>query len=259
LSKNLKSENPAKAKNKLPEKVFYVWNYLEWGGAQVYFFGLMKKMRETADVKTILPVGSSSQLLQFLDNLQIPYEFLDSATDVKPAPTLKRKLERHWNKLRSEFSMLKYLNRLDLKNSAVHIELAPWQSLLALLWLCRRAQVFITLHNSILPIPTHRNILWRAKFAILSRVENFHIFPSNQNAKESLKSLVPKKFFDGMHVTYTNINPLEIDEALRAQIDKNELCERFNLPADKFLVFCVGQFIDRKGRWVFLEAAKKLI
>jgi len=33
---------------------------------------------------------------------------------------------------------------------------------------------------------------------------------------------------------------------------------RFGIAADQFIVLCVGQFIDRKGRWTFLEAAKML-
>lgn len=232
---------------------------MEWGGAQIYFLGLMKKMRETSQVLALLPKGSSFQLLKFLDDAKISYEFLNTQSDVKTAPTLKRKIERHWNKLRSEFSLLKHLRKFDFSESVIHVELAPWQSMLALLWLCRKAQVFVTMHNSILPIPKGRSILWRVKFAILSRIDSFHIFASNEHAKKSLKGIVPREFYERIKVTYTNANPSEIDEALRAEIDEGELRTKFNLPPDKFLVFCVGQFIDRKGRWVFLEAARNLL
>lgn len=242
----------------LPKKIFYIWNYLEWGGAQVYFFGLMNEMKNYSDVLAIMPSGSNEQLLKFLHTLQIPCEFFDSHTDTKPAPTFARKLQRHWNKIYCEFVMLKYLNKFDFSDSLIHIEIAPWQSLLALIWLCRKAKVFVTVHNSILPIPKKRYFIWQAKFRILARIKNFHIFTANNDAKESLKTLVPEKFFQKIKVTYAYINPKEINQALKTKFYRGDLCEKYNLPKDKFLVFCVGQFIDRKGRWIFLEAAAKL-
>jgi glycosyltransferase involved in cell wall biosynthesis len=147
---------------------------------------------------------------------------------------------------------------LNFENSVTHIELAPWQSFLAIRWLCQRSQVFITVHNSVLPIPKLRYLLWKIKFRLLSRHKNFHLFTANQDAKESLKTLVSKEYFDKITVTSANINPSEINEALNSEINRTELKSRYNLPSNKFLVFCVGQFIDRKGRWIFLEAARKL-
>lgn len=243
----------------VPTKIYYIWNYLEWGGAQIYFFGLMKRMNQSSEVLALMPKNSDAQLLKFLDNLNISCEFFDRHADVKPAPTIIRKLQRHWNKIVSEISLISYLRRFDFSQSIVHVELAPWQSAAALLWLCRKAKVFVTIHNSILPIPLSRRLLWRIKFAILARQKNFHIFTANKNAKESLRSLVPKEFYERIKVTYANINPAEIDEALRIEINKEEIYKKHNLPADKFLVFCVGQFIDRKGRWTFLEAAREIL
>ena len=73
------------------------------------------------------------------------------------------------------------------------------------------------------------------------------------------KPFVSGKFLETVQVVYANINPSEIDEALKTNIDRAELLEKYKLPKNKFLVFCVGQFIDRKGRWVFLEAAQKIL
>lgn len=238
---------------------YYIWNYLEWGGAQVYFFGLMKKAEEFGRVSVFLPLGSNIQLLKFLDNLEVAYKFFDGHTDLQAANSIARKLERHWNKLASEVVLIKFLRKLSFKNSVTHVELAPWQSFLAIWWLCRRTKVFITIHNSVLPIPKLRYLLWQAKFRLLARNKNFHLFAANQEAKESLKSLVPMKFFERITVTYANVNPSEISEALDIEINRRQLKKKYNLPEDKFLVFCVGQFIDRKGRWIFLEAAQKLL
>ncbi len=131
--------------------------------------------------------------------------------------------------------------------------------MLALRWLCSKTHVFVTLHTSILPIPILRHWLWQAKFRIITKSKNFHIFTGNQDAKESLKTFVSKEFFDKITVTNSFINRTEIDTTLKQKFNRGDLCQNYNLPTDKFLVFCVGQFINRKGRWIFLDAAKKLL
>lgn len=236
-----------------------MWDYVEWGGAQIYFFGLIKKIREKAEVSVILPRNSDQQLLQFIENLGVSCEFLDTQTDAGRAENLRRKLQKHWKKFKSERSVLRFLKTRDLGKSVIHIEFAPWQSLFSLVRLCLwRQKVFITMHNSLPRVPPWRFFLWKLKFWIITRFDNFHIFASNQDAKESLRPLVNDNFFKKIRVTYTNVNPGEIDRALEMPLERENLCRRFNIPKDKFLVFCVGQFIDRKGRWTFLEAAKKV-
>jgi glycosyltransferase involved in cell wall biosynthesis len=242
-----------------PKKIFFVWNYLEWGGAQIYFFGIIKRLKPFVDVTVLLPSKSHKQLINFLDNLEVPYKFFETYTDTQPATTLKRKIQRHWNKIYSEILLLKYLNQFDLHESVLHIELAPWQSVGALLRLCAKTQVFVTLHNSLPPVARWRYLLWRIKFWIICNNKNFHIFASNEDSKNGLKRLVPKEFWENIKITYTNVNPDEIEQALNLKIDKGELLKKHHLPVNKFLVFCVGQFIDRKGRWVFLEAAQKIL
>jgi glycosyltransferase involved in cell wall biosynthesis len=254
----LKSEKINKITEQKPQKVIFAWNYLEWGGAQVYFLGIASRIKDRTEVKFVFPRETSRQFINFCDNLQIPYEFFEDFADTKPASNFKRKLERHWNKVRGEIRLIKHLSKYDFDNSILHIELAPWQSVLALLWLCLRTKVFITMHNSLPPVPKWRFLLWKLKFSLITQFKNFHIFASNQDAKNSLKPLVSKEFFEKVKVTYTNVNPEEVEEALQIKTSRNGLLQKFGLPEDEFLVFCLGQFIDRKGRWTFLEAAKKI-
>ncbi len=245
-------------KDNSPKNFYYVWNYVEWGGAQVLFFGLMKEAKKIGKVSAVMPKGSNKQLLNFLDNIEVEYQFVDSKTDSNPAVTLKRKLERHRKKLSSEFIYFRYLSKLNLKNSVLHTEFAPWHSFLVLWLLSLRTQVFVTVHNSLPPVPKWRFLLWKLKFRLLTGMKNFHIFTANEDAKKNLQSLVPAAAFEKIVVTYANVNPSEIDEALNFNIGREELCDKYALPKNKFFVFCVGQFIDRKGRWIFLEAAKNL-
>ncbi len=245
-------------KNNSPKNFYYVWNYVEWGGAQVLFFGLMKEAKKIGNVIAVLPKDSNRQLLNFLDSIQVKYQFVDSQTDGQPAVTLKRKLERHRNKLSSEFVYFRYLSKLGLKNSILHTEFAPWHSFLVLWLLAFKTQVFVTIHNSLPPVPKWRFWLWKVKFWLLTRQKNFHIFTANKDAKQNLQTLVPPDAFDKIVVTYANVNPFEIEEALNFNINRKAMCGNYGIPNNKFLVFCVGQFIDRKGRWIFLEAAKSL-
>jgi len=129
----------------------------------------------------------------------------------------------------------------------------------ALLWLCRKSTVFMTMHNSLPAVRQWRFLLWKLKFQILSRNKNFYLFTANQDTKKSLRPFVSDKFLETVKVIYANINPVEIDEALAAEINRAEYVSKYNLPKKNFFVFCVGQFIDRKGRWIFLEAAQLLL
>jgi glycosyltransferase involved in cell wall biosynthesis len=60
-------------------------------------------------------------------------------------------------------------------------------------------------------------------------------------------------------LTRATINPSEIDEVFKNDIDREALREKYGLDRDKFMVLCIGQFVDRKGRWIFLEAASEIL
>lgn len=225
----------------------------------MYFLALMKEAKKHCEVRAVLPAGSNEQLLKFLKDSDIPCDFVASHTDSQPAVTVKRKLARHYNKLRSEYVFCRYLKKFDLKSCAVHVEFAPWQSFAALFWLCTKTKVFTTVHNSVRPQQAWRYWIWKFKFGVLSKFKNFHIFTANEDAKKCLHEFVSTDFYDRVKVTYASINPPELLNAQKAELDKQAICRKFNIPADKFLVLCVGQFIDRKGRWIFLEAAQKLL
>ncbi|HSI87861.1 MAG TPA: glycosyltransferase family 4 protein, partial [Pyrinomonadaceae bacterium] len=66
------------------------------------------------------------------------------------------------------------------------------------------------------------------------------------------------EFSEKIEVTYTSMNPDEIDRALEAEFDRDGWREKLGIPRDAFVVITVGNFIDRKGRWTLLEAAALL-
>ena len=60
------------------KNIYFVWNYLDWGGVQMYFLGLMRSVSEKYQVRVVLPQGSDKKILQYLDQNNIEYEFFDA-------------------------------------------------------------------------------------------------------------------------------------------------------------------------------------
>ncbi len=244
--------------NKERQLIFF-WNYAEWGGAQIYLLAIMKQAKRDWDIKVIFPRASSPDIVKFIEAVGVAYEFIDFSLDLDPAPTLLRKLQRQWRRVRAEKLTFKHLLRFNLRESILHIEAIPWQSWILLTALrLRGASVFVTLHNSVPEGSFIRKAIWKMRMEFVSRLKGFHIFASNQDTKARLKQWVAPDFWQSIRVTYTAVDPLEIEKVRSAELNREALCKRYDLPADKFLVLCVGQFIDRKGRWVFLEAARLL-
>jgi glycosyltransferase involved in cell wall biosynthesis len=243
--------------NREKPKLIFLWTYLEWGGAQIYMMAIMKEAKENFDITVMLPRQSSTGLIRFLQEIGVRMEFLDFYLDTSPAPSLKRKIQRQYRRIASEWKSLMTLRRHDLRRSILHIETAPWQSwiFLSLLSIIG-ANVFVTMHNALPSRPRWRVLLWRARLQIVSRLRGFHIFASNQDTKESLKGWVKEEFRQDMKVTYTCVDPVQISKARQAEFDKAAALVKHEIPAAKCIVLCVGQFIERKGKRTFLEAVK---
>jgi glycosyltransferase involved in cell wall biosynthesis len=241
-------------------RLIFGWSYVEWGGAQVYFLAIMKLAKEDWDIRVILPANSLPDILEYLDQLGIPYEFIPVSSDARPAPTIKRKIERQLSRVRAQLHMYKHVRKFDLKESILHIELAPWQDWIFLTVLAMRgANVFVTMHNFLPRFPAWREAIWKARLQWVSRLPGFRIFASNHDTRNKLKGWVSEKFRERVPVTYTCINPPEIDAVLSENINKAKIRLEFGVDESDFVVITVGQFVDRKGRWVLLDAAKEVV
>ena len=240
--------------------IYFVWNYIEWGGAQIYFLAVMKAAKADWDIIVVLPRNSLPDILRFIDEIGVRYEFIDTSLDPAPAATIGRKLQRQWRRIHAEITTFRHLLRYNLRESILHIEAAPWQNWLLLTLLAiRGANIFVTLHNFLPKSAWWRESIWKARMQFVSRLPRFHIFASNQDTKNRLKGWVAPAFWDRIKVTYTSVNPDEIKTASRMPFDREEVCRTHGIQESKLIVLCVGQFIDRKGRWVFLDAAQKVL
>lgn len=240
-------------------KILYIWPYIEWGGAQIHILGIIKLAKRDWDISVVLPEGSDDKFLKFLRDLDISYSFTKHRLDVDPAPTIKRKIERQLNRIRSEIDMLRAIRRVDLASTIIHVDIAPWQSwqfytVLSLLG----ANTFITMHNGPEGGSALRKAIWTARMRFLTTLRGFHAFAANNDTRDRLRRFFGDDFTSSMPVTYTCVDPVEIEDARTNGPNRAELRERFGIPDDRFVVLCVGQFIDRKGRWIFIDAAQHL-
>lgn len=242
---------------KIKRKLIFFWTYLEWGGAQVYFMAIMKEAKADWDVVVVLPRASSPEIIRYVEQIGVQIEFLDFHLDTGPAPTIRRKLQRQWSRISGEITTLRFLRRYDLRESILHIETSPWQSWLFLTILALlRANVFVTMHNAISTKARLRQVIWKARMQFVSRLPGFHIFTSNHDTKNKIRHLVEPHFWENIAVTYTCVDPQQIAGTLGREADRSVIRQRNGFAADDFIVLAVGQFIDRKGRWTFLDAAK---
>ena len=244
--------------NKAERKLIFLWHYLDWGGAQIYFLAIIKEARKDWDVLVLLPRKSNAEIVEFIKAAGVKYEFIDVWLDNSPAVTVRQKLKRQWRRIHAEIYSYFYLRRFDLKNSIVHAESAPWQSWIFYAALALRGNVFVTVHNTFGKNFNLRGKIWKFRLTTLSKFRRFHIFAGNQDAKNCLKNFVAADFWNKMPVTYTSVNPPEIEAASNKPCDRSKVFQKLGVPKNGFNVLCVGQFVDRKGRWIFTEAAEKV-
>ena len=240
-------------------QIIYVWNYREWGGAQVYFMSLMKEAKSSYFVTALLPSDSEPKILQYLNSLEVPLEFLPPAPSFITRNGLIAKISGRFAILKSENRLAgNILARDGLADMIVHVDLGFWQSFLPLLRLCMRTNVFMTLHTGLPLYSGWRGTRWWAKGKILSRFSSFHLLASNRDAKDSLKPYIDSDKYGQIEVTYSGIDPVEIARAMENCPPKAEIRERYAMPDNRPILVTVGQFIERKGCWVLLESLRQL-
>ncbi len=240
------------------KRIIYAWNYLDWGGAQVHFLALIKEAKKHFEVLVLLPSGFDEKFLFYLQELKVSYQLFEPPGAYSPAKSVLDKLRRHYRKFKSEAALFRVLSKNDLSNSIVHIDLLPHSSLWILTLLAFKTEVFITSHNALQATSKFREVLWKIKAGFISRFSSFHVFCSNEHAKSYFQQYYGDRVGSEIEVTYTSIDPDQIDKARSAGLDRKDWFNRLNIPKTAFVVLTVGNFIDRKGRWVVLDAAKEI-
>ena len=218
---------------------------------------MIKLARSDWDITVIMPRSSPAELVNIVEGLGAKVDHIDSALDLKPAGSIRRKLIRQKTRIATEIESFRKLRGFDFKSVVFHIDFAPWQSwILYSLLAARGAKVFVTMHNFFAKQPQWREFVFRSRLQVLSRLSGFHIFASNKDTRNKLKGWVSSEFWSNIPVTYTCVDRVAVDTIEREGADRGAARKKFDIPSDKFIVLTVGQFVDRKGRWVLLDAAR---
>ena len=240
-------------------EVLFVWNYTEWGGAQIYFLGIMRLLAaQNYKVRAVMPEGTSEKLLGYFEQENVPTSFFPARVDGQKAENSWQKLRRRWNDLKCHYVLARHLSKFGLKDKIVQIEAAPWNAASLLFFLALKTHVFVTLHISQNDQPTPRNRWIKLKYKMLSVLPTFHLLSSNEDVRNSLKWFVGEEFFETIPLAYTGVNTKEIQTILNLPVEREKLLEKYDFPKDKLLVFSLGSVIERKGFRVLIEAARRL-
>lgn len=240
-------------------RIIYVWNYREWGGAQIYYLSLMKAAQAGYSISVIIPSDSDPKILQYLGSMGVAVEFTDPALPPVSPPGFFKKISHRFSVFLSEHRLAdRILSRDGLEDTIVHIDLGFWLSFRALRRLCQRTTVFVTQHTALTDPGGIRGALWRRNGKRMSRLPNFIVLASNNIAKTSLQKFLSREKFDSIRVTYTGLEPDEFEGLVDPRISRDAVFERYSLVHGRPLLITVGQFVERKGCWVVLDSLKQL-
>ncbi len=245
-------------KNPCSRKIIFAWNYLEWGGVQIYFIGISRFINRKYQVKAILPKKSDGKILDYLKANSIEFDVFDNQRESVQSTDSFGKIKRRVKNFFCNISLARQLAKEDLSNSVVQIDAAPWDSFCLLFYISLKTRVFLTFHTALPTLSANRRWLWILKFRALGILQNLHFAASNEEVRRSLRSFISEKRFAQMKVAYSGINTSEIEQVLENAPSRREIADRYGFPIDKFWLCNVGQFIERKGCWILLESLRIL-
>lgn len=233
-----------------------MWPYVEWGGVQRYLLGVMKYARAAYAVTAVMPAGSSPTLVGYLEEAGVPHVSIGARLDAFPGAGFGVRVRRRWNKVATELGLVTALSRCDLRHGLFHCDLAPWLFFAPLAYLSLRSRVVVTLHTALPVVAAPRRWSWRLKFRALSALPGFHLIAANRDMRESLRPYLGRAALARVPIAYSAIDAAEIAAVVDQPSDKAARWLRVGLPPGRFVVMTAAQFIDRKGCWTLLEAAR---
>jgi glycosyltransferase involved in cell wall biosynthesis len=237
--------------------VVYAWPYIEWGGAQRYFMSLMRRMTGRARVTVILPKGSDAGLVRELEVIGAAIELMEGRLQVtRPAGVIDR-VGAHLRAWHAQYALWRACRRVAVPGTVFHCDVSL-TLFTGLLWtLAGRHGVVVTLHTSLPEVAGPRAGTWRRRMASLTRRPGFRLVAANKHVRESLRPFLAADVLAGVPLAYS---PVERDEVRAASGHGSRDSIRRELGSDgsRFLVITGGQFIERKGCWVWLDAAQQV-
>lgn len=242
-----------------PLMINLIWPYTTWGGAQIYFLSLVRNAPRGWKFRVIVPNGSDPQLMKLFSDAGAKLFYLANIHNPTPALGIIEKLKRQLRRLRSENEILRLIRRISFSGEIFHIEAGPWQSVSLLTKLARRGKTFVTVQNA-MPgnISGARKRAWSRRMTTLLSMPGFELFGGNQHAVDDIRTFLPRELHHKVTISRATFSRTDVNTALAMPVRRIEVLSGLGLRPEMLTVIAVGQFIDRKGRWDYLEAARLL-
>ncbi|MBX7060675.1 MAG: glycosyltransferase [Pyrinomonadaceae bacterium] len=242
-----------------PLTINLIWPYTTWGGAQIYFLSLVRNAPDGWNFRVIVPTGSDDELMKLFAAAGAKIVYLTTVHNPTPAHGIFEKIARQRRRLRSEKEILALIERLSGEGEIFHIEAGPWQSVSLLKKLAGRGKTFVTVQNAMPSgVSQARKRAWSRRMTSLLSMPSFELFGGNQHAVDDIRTFVPEDLHSKITISRATFSRTDVNKALAMPVHRDEVLTGLGLRPDKLTVLAVGQFIDRKGRWDFLEAARIL-
>ncbi|MBX3282189.1 MAG: glycosyltransferase [Acidobacteria bacterium] len=242
-----------------PLKINLIWPYTTWGGAQIYFLSLVRNAPKNWDFRVIVPAGSDAELMKLFADAGAEIIFLKNVHNPMPAHGPVEKLKRQLRRLKIEKEELALIEKICGPDEIYHIEAGPWQSVSLLKQLSRRGKTFVTVQNAMPSnVSEARKRVWSKRMTSLISMPSFELFGGNQHAVDDIRTFIPQELHKKVTISRATFSRTDVNAALEMPDRRVEVLSGLGLTPEKLTVIAVGQFIDRKGRWDFLEAARIL-
>jgi len=238
-------------------RVVYVWPYVEWGGAQRYFMALMRRVVAQTRVTAIIPVESAADLVAELEALGVTVERMRGRLDVTPQTTIAHRVGAHVRAWHAHFELWRACRRIAGPGTVFHCDVSLTLFTGALWALAGRHGVVVTLHTSLPPISGMRAHSWRRRMRSLTRRPGFRLVAANRHVRESLRPFLSADDIAKVPLAYSPVERAEV-VAASAGTSRAETRRHLGIAGHRFLVVTGAQFIERKGCWVWLDAARRV-
>ncbi len=249
--------NEAREHETAVTRIVYVWPYVEWGGAQRYFIALMRRAVERTRVIAIIPAGSADDLVAELEALGVTVERMRGRLDVTPQTTLAHRVGAHVRAWHAQYGLWRACRRVAGPGTVFHCDVSLTVFTGALWALAGHHGVVVTLHTSLLPIGGMRAHSWRRRMRALTRRPGFRLVAANRHVRESLRPFLSADDIAKVPLAYSPVERAEVGAA-SAGTSRAEIRRQLGIGDGRFLVVTGAQFIERKGCWVWLDAARRV-
>jgi len=247
------------SENRGKPRLVIAWQHGSLGGAQIYLIGLARELSQTFETLFLIPSDSPATTIAYLRESGLTYLQTELGKELTDVSGVFGKIGRHIRKLRSDIRFVRAVLTNSVESDVLHVELTPWQSMLALLMISKFRETFCTVHNRVMEVSETRKTLWRFKFWCLGNLSRIRIFATNKDAKDFLDELSTSELKGRILVVPTSADMACATPVFREKpLHRRLVRDLLSLPEDTKVVLTVGQFIDRKGRWTLIDSIPKV-